>query len=167
MPTIHITSLWLICCITSKYYIIYVHYNAIYSFIHICRALHLFFHLYLQSSALGFLLAQKHFTNPLVAVPSAVSVVCMAVSVFLPLAQTYYFEYFHSLQALGLVFLFMNLLLTILLIQTFSFTAWWQWSCSLLEEQSNTCWWQGWLQGMRSLEPFFYLLFFFIGIGFF
>lgn len=32
-----------------------------------------------QSSALGFLLAQKHFTNPLVAVPSAVSVVCMAV----------------------------------------------------------------------------------------
>ncbi|CAH8376176.1 unnamed protein product [Eruca vesicaria subsp. sativa] len=31
-----------------------------------------------QSSALGFLLAQKHFTNPLVAVPSAVSVVCMA-----------------------------------------------------------------------------------------
>uniref|UniRef100_A0A453F4J9 Uncharacterized protein n=1 Tax=Aegilops tauschii subsp. strangulata TaxID=200361 RepID=A0A453F4J9_AEGTS len=32
----------------------------------------------LQSSALGFLLAQKHFTNPLVAVPSAVSVVCMA-----------------------------------------------------------------------------------------
>ncbi|XP_022755085.1 sodium/pyruvate cotransporter BASS2, chloroplastic-like isoform X3 [Durio zibethinus] len=30
------------------------------------------------SSALGFLLAQKHFTNPLVAVPSAVSVVCMA-----------------------------------------------------------------------------------------
>lgn len=33
-----------------------------------------------QSSALGFLLAQKHFTNPLVAVPSAVSVVCMAVS---------------------------------------------------------------------------------------
>nr|AAC32250.1 putative Na+ dependent ileal bile acid transporter [Arabidopsis thaliana] len=34
----------------------------------------------MQSSALGFLLAQKHFTNPLVAVPSAVSVVCMAVS---------------------------------------------------------------------------------------
>lgn len=34
-----------------------------------------------QSSALGFLLAQKHFTNPLVAVPSAVSVVCMAVRV--------------------------------------------------------------------------------------
>jgi predicted Na+-dependent transporter len=34
----------------------------------------------LQSSALGFLLAQKHFSNPLVAVPSAVSVVCMAVS---------------------------------------------------------------------------------------
>ncbi|KAG9133269.1 hypothetical protein Leryth_023519 [Lithospermum erythrorhizon] len=33
----------------------------------------------MQSSALGFLLAQKHFTNPLVAVPSAVSVVCMAV----------------------------------------------------------------------------------------
>uniref|UniRef100_A0A803MQ70 Uncharacterized protein n=1 Tax=Chenopodium quinoa TaxID=63459 RepID=A0A803MQ70_CHEQI len=31
------------------------------------------------SSALGFLLAQKHFTNPLVAVPSAVSVVFMAV----------------------------------------------------------------------------------------
>ncbi|KAL5975644.1 putative sodium/metabolite cotransporter bass2, chloroplastic [Asimina triloba] len=31
-----------------------------------------------ESSALGFLLAQKHFTNPLVAVPSAVSVVCMA-----------------------------------------------------------------------------------------
>ena len=103
MPTNHITSLWLICCITSKYYIIYVHYNAIYSFIHICRALHLFFHLYLQSSALGFLLAQKHFTNPLVAVPSAVSVVCMAVSVFLPLAQTYYFEYFHSLHG-GIAF---------------------------------------------------------------
>lgn len=37
---------------------------------------------YLQSSALGFLLAQKHFTNPLVAVPSAVSVVCMAVRLF-------------------------------------------------------------------------------------
>lgn len=35
----------------------------------------------LQSSALGFLLAQKHFTNPLVAVPSAVSVVCMAVNI--------------------------------------------------------------------------------------
>lgn len=33
----------------------------------------------MQSSALGFLLAQKHFTNPLVAVPSAVSVVFMAV----------------------------------------------------------------------------------------
>ncbi|KAJ0031741.1 hypothetical protein Pint_13096 [Pistacia integerrima] len=33
----------------------------------------------MQSSALGFLLAQRHFTNPLVAVPSAVSVVCMAV----------------------------------------------------------------------------------------
>ncbi|KAG5027841.1 hypothetical protein JHK87_011355 [Glycine soja] len=32
----------------------------------------------MQSSAFGFLLAQKHFTNPLVAVPSAVSVVCMA-----------------------------------------------------------------------------------------
>lgn len=32
----------------------------------------------MQSSALGFLLAQKHFTNPLVSVPSAVSVVCMA-----------------------------------------------------------------------------------------
>lgn len=32
----------------------------------------------MQSSALGFLLAQKHFSNPLVAVPSAVSVVCMA-----------------------------------------------------------------------------------------
>ncbi|KAG2590450.1 hypothetical protein PVAP13_5NG403500 [Panicum virgatum] len=32
----------------------------------------------MQSSALGFLLAQKHFTNPLVAVPSAVSVVAMA-----------------------------------------------------------------------------------------
>ncbi|WVZ10598.1 hypothetical protein V8G54_015128 [Vigna mungo] len=32
----------------------------------------------MQSSALGFLLAQKHFKNPLVAVPSAVSVVCMA-----------------------------------------------------------------------------------------
>lgn len=32
----------------------------------------------MQSSALGFLLAQRHFTNPLVAVPSAVSVVCMA-----------------------------------------------------------------------------------------
>uniref|UniRef100_A0A2P2LB66 Sodium/pyruvate cotransporter BASS2ic n=2 Tax=Rhizophora mucronata TaxID=61149 RepID=A0A2P2LB66_RHIMU len=32
----------------------------------------------MQSSALGFLLAQKHFTNPLVAVPSAVSVVFMA-----------------------------------------------------------------------------------------
>lgn len=37
---------------------------------------------YSQSSALGFLLAQKHFTNPLVAVPSAVSVVCMAVRLF-------------------------------------------------------------------------------------
>ncbi|KAK7347450.1 hypothetical protein VNO80_21980 [Phaseolus coccineus] len=32
----------------------------------------------MQSSALGFLLAQKHFKNPLVSVPSAVSVVCMA-----------------------------------------------------------------------------------------
>ncbi|XP_029129492.1 sodium/pyruvate cotransporter BASS2, chloroplastic isoform X2 [Cajanus cajan] len=32
----------------------------------------------MQSSALGFFLAQKHFKNPLVAVPSAVSVVCMA-----------------------------------------------------------------------------------------
>ncbi|XP_039143659.1 sodium/pyruvate cotransporter BASS2, chloroplastic [Dioscorea cayenensis subsp. rotundata] len=32
----------------------------------------------MQSSALGFLLAKRHFTNPLVAVPSAVSVVCMA-----------------------------------------------------------------------------------------
>ncbi|KAH6794901.1 Sodium Bile acid symporter family [Perilla frutescens var. hirtella] len=32
----------------------------------------------MQSSALGVLLAQKHFTNPLVVIPSAVSVVCMA-----------------------------------------------------------------------------------------
>ncbi|KAL2338312.1 hypothetical protein Fmac_012758 [Flemingia macrophylla] len=32
----------------------------------------------MQSSALGFFLAKKHFENPLVAVPSAVSVVCMA-----------------------------------------------------------------------------------------
>ncbi|KAJ7545832.1 hypothetical protein O6H91_08G012300 [Diphasiastrum complanatum] len=32
----------------------------------------------MQSSALGFLLAQKHFSNPLVAVPSAVSIVFMA-----------------------------------------------------------------------------------------
>ena len=32
----------------------------------------------MQSAALGFLLAQKHFTDPLVAVPSAVSVVFMA-----------------------------------------------------------------------------------------
>ncbi|KAK9101852.1 hypothetical protein Sjap_019106 [Stephania japonica] len=32
----------------------------------------------MQSSVLGFLLAQKHFTKSLVAVPSAVSVVCMA-----------------------------------------------------------------------------------------
>lgn len=32
----------------------------------------------MQSSALGFLLAKKHFTNPLVMVPSAVSVVFMA-----------------------------------------------------------------------------------------
>ncbi|KAL4282934.1 hypothetical protein GQ457_16G004030 [Hibiscus cannabinus] len=31
------------------------------------------------SSALGFLLAQKHFTNPLVAVSSAFSAVCIAV----------------------------------------------------------------------------------------
>uniref|UniRef100_A0A803KR13 Uncharacterized protein n=1 Tax=Chenopodium quinoa TaxID=63459 RepID=A0A803KR13_CHEQI len=35
--------------------------------------------LILPSSALGFLLAQKHFTNPLLVVPSAVSVVFMAV----------------------------------------------------------------------------------------
>lgn len=40
--------------------------------------------IYMQSSALGFLLAQKHFTNPLVAVPSAVSVVCMAVRLCFP-----------------------------------------------------------------------------------
>eukprot|EP01025_Chloroclados_australasicus_P047934 TRINITY_DN5412_c0_g1_i4.p2 TRINITY_DN5412_c0_g1~~TRINITY_DN5412_c0_g1_i4.p2 ORF type:complete len:418 (-),score=54.13 TRINITY_DN5412_c0_g1_i4:576-1745(-) len=33
----------------------------------------------MQSAALGFVLAQKHFTDPLVAVPSAVSVVFMAV----------------------------------------------------------------------------------------
>jgi hypothetical protein len=39
--------------------------------------------MHVQSSALGFLLAQKHFTNPLVAVPSAVSVVCMAVRLLL------------------------------------------------------------------------------------
>ncbi|KAK9803645.1 hypothetical protein WJX72_007999 [[Myrmecia] bisecta] len=32
----------------------------------------------MQSAALGFLLAQKHFADPLVAVPAAVSVVCMA-----------------------------------------------------------------------------------------
>ena len=32
----------------------------------------------MQSAALGFLLAQTHFTDPLVAVPSAVSVVFMA-----------------------------------------------------------------------------------------
>ncbi|KAL3685399.1 hypothetical protein R1sor_003421 [Riccia sorocarpa] len=32
----------------------------------------------MQSSALGFLLAQKHFSNPLVAVSSAVSVIAMA-----------------------------------------------------------------------------------------
>lgn len=47
--------------------------------------------IYLQSSALGFLLAQKHFTNPLVAVPSAVSVVCMAVSPCFP--WCFFFEY--------------------------------------------------------------------------
>jgi BASS family bile acid:Na+ symporter len=33
----------------------------------------------MQSAALGFLLAQKHFPDPMVAVPSAVSVVFMAV----------------------------------------------------------------------------------------
>ena len=32
----------------------------------------------MQSAALGFLLAQTHFSDPLVAVPSAVSVVFMA-----------------------------------------------------------------------------------------
>lgn len=31
----------------------------------------------MQSAALGFMLAQAHFADPLVAVPSAVSVVCM------------------------------------------------------------------------------------------
>jgi len=33
----------------------------------------------MQSAALGFMLAQKHFPDPMVAVPSAVSVVFMAV----------------------------------------------------------------------------------------
>jgi hypothetical protein len=37
-----------------------------------------------QSFSLGFLLAQKHFTNPLVVVTSAVSVVRMAVSFLVP-----------------------------------------------------------------------------------
>lgn len=32
----------------------------------------------MQSAALGFMLAQQHFTDALVCVPSAVSVVCMA-----------------------------------------------------------------------------------------
>ena len=32
----------------------------------------------MQSAALGFLLAQKHFPDPMVAIPSAVSVVFMA-----------------------------------------------------------------------------------------
>lgn len=32
----------------------------------------------MQSAALGFLLAQKHFADPMVAIPSAVSVVFMA-----------------------------------------------------------------------------------------
>ena len=35
-------------------------------------------HAGMQSAALGFLLAQTHFSDPLVAVPSAVSVVFMA-----------------------------------------------------------------------------------------
>lgn len=79
---------------------------------------YLLFHFHLQSSALGFLLARKHFTNPLVAVPSAVSVVCMAVGVFLTLAQTYCF---HFLQALAFVFFFLgNLPLPILLIHSIS-----------------------------------------------
>nr|KJB83144.1 hypothetical protein B456_013G231400 [Gossypium raimondii] len=42
----------------------------------------------MQSSALGFLLAKKHFTNPLVMVPSAVSVVFMAVS-----TRPFFFSY--------------------------------------------------------------------------
>ena len=66
-----------------------------------------FIHLYLQSSALGFLLAQKHFTNPLVAVPSAVSVVCMAVGLLL---------HWHSHEfSIQQYFLFRGLILTIFL----------------------------------------------------
>ena len=40
--------------------------------------LKMFFFAGMQSAALGFLLAQKHFVDPMVAVPSAVSVVFMA-----------------------------------------------------------------------------------------
>lgn len=117
---------------------------------------YLFFQVYLQSSALGFLLAQKHFTNPLVAVPSAVSVVCMAVGVFLALAQTYCF---HFLQARVFRFLFLlgNLLVPILLMHANSPAAWWECSCSLLEEQADTCWRQGWLQGMKILSRALFL----------
>lgn len=84
------------------------------------------FYVDLQSSALGFLLAQKHFTNPLVAVPSAVSVVCMAVG---PLAK-----HIPQLEPLSLNFVVIYDILSLL----FSGAAGWKCSCSVLAKPANS-----------------------------
>lgn len=96
------------------------------------------FYVDLQSSALGFLLAQKHFTNPLVAVPSAVSVVCMAVG---PLAK-----HIPQLEPLSLNFVVIYDILSLL----FSGAAGWKCSCSVLEKPANSSWWQGRFQGIGN-----------------
>lgn len=86
-----------------------------------------------QSSALGFLLAQKHFTNPLVAVPSAVSVVCMAVRLC-----TLLFSYTCSC-ATNLVYYTPNIILFDVRSSLPCFTAWWKCSSCVLEESTNSC----------------------------
>lgn len=49
------------------------------------------------------------------------------------------------------LFLLGNLPFPILLMHTISLAAWWECSCSLLEEQADTCWRQGWLPGMMKI----------------
>lgn len=91
--------------------------------------------LWLQSSALGYLLARRHFTNPLVAVPSAVSVVCMAV----------WFHWQCPCNSPALIDVYEWYLLPF----HFLLVAWWKCTGCVLEEQTDSCGRQGWLQGMK------------------
>lgn len=102
------------------------------------------FHFVFQSSALGFLLAQKHFTNPLVAVPSAVSVVCMAVRN--RLAYSLLLSSWASKSyLLGLLFQTPDIV-------SHLSAARWKCACCLLEEQTSSDRWQGWLQRIGRLQ---------------